>query len=102
MTVVPTYEEFQALQLKVDALESMIRQMMAVKVAVEWVRVETAEIILGCSRTTIWRLLKSNELSMQKSGRKVMIGLSSIREYLKKRRYEPEAIETRINSLLAM
>jgi len=101
MTTVPTYEEFQALQRKVEAMEKMFNQVMSAKVSVEWVGVDVAKIILKTSRTTVWRLIKNGELSVLKTKKKVQIGLNSIRAYLLKNKYEPAVVEARINSLLA-
>ena len=100
MQVAPL-EKVNALELRIKALEDMLNQIMSAKVSVEWVGMETAEVILNVSRTTIWRLIKRNELAILKTGRKIQVGLNSIRAYLLKNKYEPLVVEARINSLLA-
>lgn len=98
---VPSLEEFHALQKEVADLKNIINRIIGARVTVEWVSVEVAQNLLDCSRSTVSKLTKNNELGILKTGKKVRISLNSIRAYLLKRKYEPTAVETRINSLLA-
>ncbi|WP_374758848.1 helix-turn-helix domain-containing protein [Runella salmonicolor] len=97
---VPTMQQFQALEGKVSELLDIVGQIQSARVSVEWVSCEVAEILLNCSRTTVWRLAKSNQLSVERKGNSVRFGLDSIRKYLIGKRYHPAAVESRINSLL--
>lgn len=98
---VPTKQEFDELKKDFDSLKAMMHQILAAKVTIEWVSVEVAASILNYSERTVWRLMKANQLTVLRHGRKVRVGLNSIRAYLHKSKYEPAAIEARINSLFA-
>jgi len=98
---VPSREEFEALKQELATVKSLLNQILAARVTVEWVGIEVAEIILDCSGRTIYRLIKKNELAILKTGKKVRIGLSSIRAYLLKNKYQSAVVEARINSLLS-
>lgn len=98
---VPTKQEFDDLKREVQALRTVLQQMSAARANVEWVSVEVAASILNYSNRTVWRLMKNNELTVLRHGRKVRIGLNSIRAYLLKSKYEPAIVEARINSLFA-
>ena len=97
---VPTIEQFRELQKTVHELQTMMEHMQRKQVHVEWVSYETAQILLNCSRMTIYRLVKRNELAVENRGRSVRFSMASIRAYLLSKRYTPESVELRINSLL--
>ncbi len=98
---VPTMQEFTKLRDDFAEVKQLVKQMIQVRVTVEWVGIEVAEILLNCSKRTIYRMVERNELATIKRGRSVRYSLNSIRAYLKKGQYTPEAIEARINSLFA-
>lgn len=98
---VPTKQEFDELKKEVQALRQVLKQMSEARTNVEWVSVEVAAIILNYSERTVWRLMKANQLTVLRHGRKVRVGLNSIRAYLLKNKYEPALVEARINSLFA-
>ncbi len=98
---VVTKQEFDELKKEFDLLKTMMRQVLAAKVTVEWVSVEHAAILLNYSKRTVWRLMKANQLTVLRHGRRVRVGLNSIRTYLLENKYEPAIVEARINSLLA-
>ncbi len=92
-------EEFKKLRNDFESLKKIVLQMNDAKVSVEWVSYEVAEVILDCSRTTIWRLCKKGEIATENRGRSVRFSLQSIRLYLKSKQYTPEIVEARINSV---
>ncbi len=97
MLQVPTIEEHLELKAEIALLKSQMAQLITARNMGEWVGVEVAEKMLSCSRTTIWRLSKDNKLSVEKTGKKVRIGVGSIRNYLESCRYHPAAIQARID-----
>lgn len=94
---VPSIEDFLTLKAEVAALKKQISQLSVERNMAEWVSVEVAEKMINCSRTTIWRLVKGKKLAIEKNGRKVRIGVNSIRQHLINCRYEPATAQTIIN-----
>lgn len=98
---VPTKQEFDELKREVQTLREILSRISAARSNIDWVTVEVTATILSCSQRTVWRLIKNNQLTVLRHGKKVRIGLDSIRAYLRHHKYEPAAVEARINSWLA-
>lgn len=94
-------EEFLNLKDEVEELKKLVMQLHASKVSVEWVRMDVAISILGCSKTTLWRLTKNGEIGHEKRRQTIRYNLESIRQYLIKHRHDPAVVEARIKSLFS-
>ncbi len=58
--------------------------MLEVAVTREWMTYRQAEELSGLSRTTLWRLVRADEVEAAKVGRAVRISRSSLDAYMKR------------------
>ncbi|GAB4021384.1 helix-turn-helix domain-containing protein [Spirosoma koreense] len=98
MLKVPSYEEFEALLKRIDALEREVRYLRQNEVA--RMTIDQTIKALQVSKMTLHRLVKEGKLVPQYEGKRPMFDIAQLREYIQSKRVSPEAADKRVLSAL--
>ncbi|GAB4017084.1 helix-turn-helix domain-containing protein [Spirosoma koreense] len=98
MLKVPSYEEFEALLKRIDALEREVRYLMGI--GGQWLDRKQAMKALNCSSATLHRLMRSGKLAHRYEGSKPLFEADGIRAYIQSTRVSTDSTDNRVLSAI--
>ena len=93
---VPSYDEFQALIIRVEQTEGNNEFLRSLLLAERWLTRKQTMAAIGCSEKTLKRLTDAKRLTFRYEGIKPFYDVFSIRAYLTAQSVDSAAIDRRI------